>query len=449
LAGTIFALSYDFTNKLSQLGEELEEKPNQITTITSNVISGCTMITDGTDNVKLKCPGMEILHLKRELPLKAATVNDVTLTIDGDKYVVEFLSPLNVKIKYTLTNQELVTSPNGSLVAAKEIIEKSQEALKSTTKEFAKEVQKGIDKGIESSNQIVKELPKPKTQTQKTISKTELYKKALDLVNQDRAKYGLAPLQLSSNEAAQVHADDVLKTRIISHWMTNGEKPYMTYTRYGGTGYVAQNVAFGGYQDIKQCNMPNVICKPIDPIQAMEQSEYNMIFNDAVSNWGHRDNILDPRHTHVSFGFAYDQYSYAFVQNFEDNYIDLISPIGNNPHDVRIIGNVIEGQLLNVAIYYDQYPTPQLYQLHRNDGYYSSGDLVAIVEKPLPPNYYYNVPSGYKLIVAKSMSQNGNSINIVFDMASVATARGVYTITVWLQSNGLDIPATSYVMFVE
>ena len=30
------------------------------------------------------------------------------------------------------------------------------------------------------------------------------------------------------------------------HYMSNGEKPYMTYSMTGGTGYVAQNVAFGG-----------------------------------------------------------------------------------------------------------------------------------------------------------------------------------------------------------
>jgi hypothetical protein len=249
--------------------------------------------------------------------------------------------------------------------------------------------------------------------------------------------------------AAQIHAEDVLKMRTISHWMTNGEKPYMTYTRYGGEGNVGQNVAFGGYFDIEQCKRWNVVCESIDPKKAITDSQYGMMYDDAASNWGHRDNIIDPIHTHVSFGFAYDEYSYAFVQNFEDNYIDLAYPIGNDPNNVRIIGNVMEGQILNVSIYYDQYPESDLYEIHKNDGSYGMGELLAIVAPPLELGRYYNEPSGHQLIVAKSMSQNGNSIDIAFDMSSVATTSGVYTITVWLQSNGVDIPATSYAMFVK
>jgi hypothetical protein len=63
-------------------------------------------------------------------------------------------------------------------------------------------------------------------------SGTQLQNYALQLINQDRVQAGLVPVQLSSNQAAQAQAKDVLNTRQISHWMTDGEKPYMTYTRY-------------------------------------------------------------------------------------------------------------------------------------------------------------------------------------------------------------------------
>ena len=300
----------------------------------------------------------------------------------------------------------------------------------------------------ESSDAVV-DSPTAKMPSQKLIPKDDLYDYVLELVNKDREKNGLSPVKLSNNQAAQIHADDILNTRTISHWMTNGEKPYMTYTRYDGTGYVGQNIAFGGYPDIEQCKQLNVICESIDPKKAIQKSEYGMMYDDATSNWGHRDNIIDPNHTHVSFGFAYDQYSYALVQNFEDNYMELVRPIGDDPHDVRIIGNVMEGQVQNISIYYDQYPTSDLYQIHKDDRSYAMGELVAIVVPPLAPNSYYDEPSGYDLIVAKSMSQNGNSVDIAFDMSSITTKRGVYTITVWLQNNGLNIPATSYTMFVE
>jgi uncharacterized protein YkwD len=54
---------------------------------------------------------------------------------------------------------------------------------------------------------------------------------------------------VSGNNAAQVHAEDMLKTGYLSHWMTGGEKSYMVYTRYGSDGggmsggAVSQNAA--------------------------------------------------------------------------------------------------------------------------------------------------------------------------------------------------------------
>jgi hypothetical protein len=53
------------------------------------------------------------------------------------------------------------------------------------------------------------------------------------MLNEDRAKYGLSPVLLSNNRGAQLHAEDILKTRQISHWTTDGMKPYMKYTIYG------------------------------------------------------------------------------------------------------------------------------------------------------------------------------------------------------------------------
>lgn len=68
---------------------------------------------------------------------------------------------------------------------------------------------------------------------------------------------------------------------------------------------------------------------------------------------------------------------------------------------------------------------------------------------PPPPNSYYDQPTEYSLIIAKSMSQRGNSINVSFDMSSIALSRGVYTITVWLNDGEVDVPVTSYAVLVQ
>jgi uncharacterized protein YkwD len=87
----------------------------------------------------------------------------------------------------------------------------------------------------------------PSSQQPSTMPREELVQHVLNRINKDRADFGLLPVELSSNQAAQIHAEDVFGTRQISHWMTNGEKPYMTYTQYDGEGSVQQNVAIAGF----------------------------------------------------------------------------------------------------------------------------------------------------------------------------------------------------------
>lgn len=408
--------------------------------VPNSVLHNCTLKTDGSGQVDVSCNGYSELHLWRDPPLKPVSVSGVTLIVKEQNYYVEFRAPAGGIVSYNLV--EIPTKSKNIPDLGKTI-----QQTKTKAEQIAKSVEKSIPKSVEPVQKSLDEYI-PKTDT-KQIPLSEMYSHALNLVNADRAEKGLAPVHLSQNQAAQAHAEDVLKMRTISHWMTNGEKPYMTYTRYDGTGYVGQNVAFGGYADISECSRPLVICEPIKPMSSIENSEYSMIHDDAASGWGHRDNILDPHHTHVSFGVAYDQYSYAFVENFEDNYIDFSSPIGTDPSDVRIVGNVISGELANVSVYYDSYPSSELYSIHRSDTSYGMGDLVAVVVEPLPSNSYYDSPTGYSLIVAKSMSQSGNSINVVFDMSPVVTRSGVYTIVVWLKDGGIDVPATSYSMFVK
>src|SRR5207245_6071189 len=58
-----------------------------------------------------------------------------------------------------------------------------------------------------------------------------------------------------------------------------------------------------------------------DPYNEIKDSEYNMVYQDASSDWGHRDNILDPNHTNVNFGIVFDNNRFYFVEHFENNII--------------------------------------------------------------------------------------------------------------------------------
>ena len=271
---------------------------------------------------------------------------------------------------------------------------------------------------------------------------------ALAKINEERTKKGLNPVLLSNNTAAQIHAEDVLKTGVISHWMTNGEKPYMTYSRSGGLGYVAQNVAVdGGYQYRNECNNVNTVCNKIDPVKAIESGEYGMVFNDSSSNWGHRDNILDKHHTHVSLGIAYDDYTFVMVQNFENNYINFSDPITEKNGTVQFSGTLKTGTIEQIGIYYDELPSSVTYDQNKHVTSYSLGDSIGVVVKPLLPNEYYQQPTGYSLIVANQWINQSGSYNISFNMSSITSKKGVYTIVVLIDDSSDKFPVTTYSIF--
>ena len=283
------------------------------------------------------------------------------------------------------------------------------------------------------------------------MPREELVQHVLNRINKDRADFGLLPVELSSNQAAQIHAEDVFGTRQISHWMTNGEKPYMTYTQYDGEGSVQQNVAIAGFspEQYDQC-VTNVLvkCEEIEPLSTIDQLQYEMMYNDKeCCNDGHKDNVLNPRHTHVSIGIVYDQYYLALVQNFENNYgldVDV-----EDSSEIEISGTLLEGQLDHIAIYYDEMPTRAAYEQNKDLLSYSAGELVAVIVKPLPPGYYYESLEGYDIIEADRWIEQSDSVNIGFDLANAVEEDGAYTLFALVKDGEEVFDVTSYSVFVN
>ena len=282
------------------------------------------------------------------------------------------------------------------------------------------------------------------------MPREELVQHVLNRINKDRADFGLLPVELSPNQAAQIHAEDVFRTRQISHWMTNGEKPYMTYTQYDGEGSVQQNVAIAGFspEQYEQC-VTNVLvkCEEIEPLSTIDQLQYEMMYNDKdCCNDGHKDNILNPRHTHVSIGIVYDQYYLALVQNFENNYgLD----VEVEDSEIEISGTLLDGQLDHIAIYYDEMPTRTVYEQNKNLLSYSAGELVAVVVKPPPPGYYYEPLEGYDMIEADRWTVQGDSVNVGFDLADAVGEDGAYTLFALVKDGEEMFDVTSYSVFVN
>jgi uncharacterized protein YkwD len=290
----------------------------------------------------------------------------------------------------------------------------------------------------------------PASQQPKTILHQELVQHALDMINKDRTDFGLLPVELSSNQAAQAHAEDIFRTKQISHWNTKGEKPYMSYTQYEGKGSMQQNIAIAGFsaEEYKQCVRNLLVdCEKIEPLPTMEQLQYEMMYNDKeCCDEGHRNNILNPHHTHVSIGIIYDDYYLVFVQNFENNY-GLNVDVENS--EIEISGTLLDGEIDYIGIYYDEMPTREVYEQNKQLMSYSTGELVGMVVKPLPPGYYYKSLQSYNLIEANRWTMQGNSVNVMFDLADAVDKDGVYTLFTVVKDGEDMFDVTSYSVFVN
>jgi len=220
----------------------------------------------------------------------------------------------------------------------------------------------------------------------------------------------------------------MLANDFFSHWDTNGYKPYMRYTLAGGQGAVAENCAWEGLTG-------NIF--GIDVKSALKELEWSMMYDDASSNWGHRDNILNPLHNRVSIGVAYDNHNVYLVQDFEDDYISW--NILNVANDQVAIDGTIQGQqsdIEQIAIFYDN-PTPltpsQLEQAPYQGGY-DAGTYVGLA---LPPKW--QATNGIT-ITADSWTQSGNDFQISFSLSQAVAAfgKGVYTLYLETGSSTAD-----------
>lgn len=299
----------------------------------------------------------------------------------------------------------------------------------------------------------------------------------LGLINSDRASAGVAPVTLDTELSGQQHADSLAYYGTVGHWDVQGYKPYMRYTLLGGTGYVAENVAWNHCTDsapsaaevyLAQCDTQTVE-------NGIANSEYFFMNSDeACCNNGHRDNIVDPMHNEVSIGIAYNSttQSVYLVEDFEDNYIssESLQVSGSTVTLSGITQENLTGWVggssgADIVVYYDPTPSPipaselvsipsceQYSELSEPascayQGSYSAGTQVAAVLAPCPPEHTCGVEN---FTFAQTWQQYYGNFEIVFSIGQLEAAygNGVYTIYLWPVGD-LTEPITSLSMFVS
>lgn len=114
---------------------------------------------------------------------------------------------------------------------------------------------------------------------------------ALELVNASRAEHDLPPLSTAPPlaEAAQAHAEDMLRRDYYAHRSPEGDTVMDRYLAAGGT--TAKGVA----ENIARCDG----CPP-----AVDRARLQQLHTGWMESPGHRRNILDAGKTHFGFGLA-------------------------------------------------------------------------------------------------------------------------------------------------
>ncbi len=177
----------------------------------------------------------------------------------------------------------------------------------------------------------------------------------LELVNRDRAASGVEPVEWDETAAlaARLHAEEMAVHGYLSHWDLMGRGPEYRYWLAGGRDVVRENV-YSYYQRYRSGGGVPIA----DWREAVARAQDTLMTSPV-----HRENILQPSHTHVGIGIAYEpgQGELRIAQEFVDRYVvlDAVPAQVSWGQAITISGRVLAGAsspLINLA--YEPFPQP-------------------------------------------------------------------------------------------
>ncbi|MGA8810333.1 MAG: CAP domain-containing protein [Thermoanaerobaculia bacterium] len=273
------------------------------------------------------------------------------------------------------------------------------------------------------------------------------------LINRDRAKFGLPPVQLDAQ--VSIIADSYCRAQIrngtTGHFTTDGEAPYMRYSFAGGNDGVSENAAAWsanyGFSDSALYDM-------------LRRSEAAMMAEVAPHD-GHRRTILDPAATHVGIGLAWEKGEFRMTQEFIRHYVEWLRPLPrrvSNAQPVLCSGQAVKGYDVEaITVHHEPLPQPM-----------SAVTANAIESYSLPNarrEYLPRLKNPYTRLVAGGVEQvreeYSDGRHGDFQVAAdgkfafaipLADGPGIYTVVVWVRPHGTavdPIPASDVSIRVD
>jgi hypothetical protein len=252
-----------------------------------------------------------------------------------------------------------------------------------------------------------------------------------------RARLSLLELDELAGKVANEHARDMISGEFLSHWGSDGRKPYHRYSFAGGTDALQENVSYAvNIQSVSRAGV-------LKDLHEMHQS----MFDEVPPDDGHRQTILYPQHTHVGFGIARQGRLLALDELYLSRYVEM-DPV---PRAVkRKTRRLVSGRMLHrnqlmtgIEVFLDPMPSPPSIAWLREPRSYGMPDAPDQRLLPrLPSQYFY---------------PDGSNGNVEIDSARRFQVRvgfskpGIHTIVVWIKAgeNGEPFPATQVCIRVE
>lgn len=152
------------------------------------------------------------------------------------------------------------------------------------------EIENNINESIKENNNV-NESNQPKELTEE--EKRAMEEEVVRLVNEEREKHGLQPLQISEKlmQTAREKSDDMVKNNYASHTDPNG------------------------YNMAKDLNVA-------ENIHGVSSTPDSAVYNWLDSKQGHKENILNPNLKYTGVGIAFDKNSefiYYWTQQFSSD----------------------------------------------------------------------------------------------------------------------------------
>ncbi len=254
------------------------------------------------------------------------------------------------------------------------------------------------------------------------ISISVLISATLNKINEERQKFGVPPVRFFNDTTARFRAEDMYNNKYFGHCDLNGMPPNYHYTRLGGN-YVTEENA--GYTYSVGWNLI--------PTSAAVRHVENMIYDDADSNWGHRDSILDPTNNFVSIYATWDNNRFFLVIHMMKIWVTWIKTPTIKDAVFTAEGIILlnNSKLDDIIVYYSSPNKSRTFDLSLNIittcETYSVGEPIAGV---VPEPYYY---SEIQTIRPLKWVVSEQYFSVEFPI-NFTSKRGLYTIVIWVEN---------------